>query len=159
MIRPDRGRSQVSTIRQVKLVSEIIGRDKFAHALDRQSRSVTIAGRDYRARSALCSATAPSDDWFGCVPKWSLWRRVARVLAQVMACLAHWDARPAGGGADVGDRREQGVLPEVVGLPPGHLIKQVRFGPAVKGCCGQHRVLELRVLPAAEGALGQEPLA
>ncbi|HEY6315389.1 MAG TPA: hypothetical protein VIY52_31920 [Streptosporangiaceae bacterium] len=26
-------------------------------------------------------------------------------------------------GADVGDRREQGVLPEVVGLPPGDLIE------------------------------------
>jgi hypothetical protein len=67
--------------------------------------------------------------------------------------------RPAGGRADVGDRREQGVLPEVVGLPPGDLIKQVRFGPAVDGCRGQHRVLQLGVLPAAEGALGQEPLA
>src|SRR5690348_14670044 len=38
-------------------------------------------------------------------------------------------------------------------------FKQVRFGPAMKGRCGQHRVLELRVLPAAEGGLGQEPLA
>ena len=28
-----------------------------------------------------------------------LWRRVARALAQVLACLAHWDAGPAGGGA------------------------------------------------------------
>ena len=36
-------------------------------------------------------------------------------------------------GADVGDRREQGALPEVVGLPPGGLIKQVRFGPAMEG--------------------------
>ena len=50
------------------------------------------------------------------IQNWSLWRRVARALAQVLACLAHWDARPAGGGADAGDRREQGVLPEVVGL-------------------------------------------
>ena len=66
-------------------------------------------------------------------------------LGQVLACLAHRDARPAGGGADVGDRREQGVLPEVVGLPPGDLIKQVRFGPAMEGCCGQHCVLELGV--------------
>ena len=47
----------------------------------------------------------------------------------------------------------------IVGLPPGHLIKQVRFGPAMEGCCGQRRVLELRVFPAAEGAFGQEPLA
>jgi hypothetical protein len=67
-------------------------------------------------------------------------------------------ATPAGG-ADVGDRREQGVLPEVVGLLPGDLIKQVWFGPAMEGCCGQHCVLELLDFPAAEGALGQEPLA
>jgi integrase len=72
---------------------------------------------------------------------------------------AHRHAHPAGGGADAGDGREQRVLPEVVGLPPGDLIRQVRFGPAMQGRCGQHRVLELRVLPAAEGALGQEPLA
>ena len=51
------------------------------------------------------------------------------------------------------------LLPEVVGLPPGDLIEQVRFGPAMESCCGQHCVLELRVLPAAERALGQEPLA
>jgi hypothetical protein len=44
-------------------------------------------------------------------------------------------------------------------LPPGDLIEQVRFSPAMEGCCGQHCVLELGVLPAAEGALGQEPLA
>jgi hypothetical protein len=82
-----------------------------------------------------------------------------RAVGQVLACLADRDARPAGGGADAGDRREQGVLPQVVGLPPGHLIEQVRFGPAMKGCRGQHRVLELRVFPAAVGAPGQEPLA
>ena len=93
------------------------------------------------------------------VPKWSLWRWVARAQGQVLACLAHRDTRPAGGRADVGDRREQGILPQVAGLPPGDLLKQVRFSPAVKGCCGQHRVLELLVLPAAERALGQEPLA
>jgi hypothetical protein len=33
--------------------------------------------------------------------------------------LAHRHAGPVGSGTDVGDRREQGVLPEVVGLPPG----------------------------------------
>lgn len=37
--------------------------------------------------------------------------------------------RPAGGGADVGDRRVHGVLPDVVGLPRGDLVKQVRLGP------------------------------
>jgi hypothetical protein len=57
------------------------------------------------------------------------------------------------------DRREQGVLPEVVGLPPGDLIEQVRLGPAVEGCRGQHCVLELLVLPAMESVIGQEPLA
>ena len=67
----------------------------------------------------------------------------AGALSQVLACLAHRHARPAGGGADVGDRREQRVLPEVVSLPPGNLIKQVRFGPAMEGCRGQHGVLEL----------------
>jgi hypothetical protein len=51
---------------------------------------------------------------------------------QVLSCLAHRDARPAGGGADAGDRREQRVLPQVVGLPPGDLIQQVRFGPAME---------------------------
>ena len=63
----------------------------------------------------------------------TLWRWVAGALGRVLACLAHRHARPAGGGADVGDRREQGALPEVVGLPPGGLIKQVRFGPAMEG--------------------------
>jgi hypothetical protein len=72
------------------------------------------------------------------------WRGVARALDQVLACLTHRDARPAGGRTDVGDRREQGVLPEFVGLPPGDLIQQVRLGPAVDGCRGQrraHRIL------------------
>jgi len=45
------------------------------------------------------------------VPKWSLWRCLAGALGKVLACLAHRDACPAGGGADAGDRREQGVLP------------------------------------------------
>jgi hypothetical protein len=62
---------------------------------------------------------------------------VAGAVGQVLACLAYRHARPAGGGADVGDGREQGVLPEVVGLPAGDLIEQVRFGPGVEGCCGQ----------------------
>jgi hypothetical protein len=73
--------------------------------------------------------------------------------------LRHGKPGPAGGGTDAGDRREQGVLPEVVGLPPGDLIEQIRFGPAVDGSRGQHRVLELLAVPAAEGALGPELLA
>jgi hypothetical protein len=51
------------------------------------------------------------------------------------------------------------VLPEVVGLPPGDVIKRVWFGSAMEGCRGQHCVPELGVSPAAEGALGQEPFA
>src|SRR5580692_6233275 len=76
----------------------------------------------------------------------SLWRRVVRALAQVLACLAHRDTRPAGGSADVGDRRVRGVLPEIVGLPRGDLIEQVRSGPALDARCSQYRVPELRVL-------------
>src|SRR6185312_5292642 len=84
---------------------------------------------------------------------------MARALVQALAYLAHRDARPAGCGADVGDRRVHGVLPEVVGLPRCDLIEQVRFRPAMDTRCGQHSVLKLRVLPSAEGGLGQEPLA
>jgi len=75
-----------------------------------------------------------------------------------LQCLAYRDACPAGGGAEVGDRGEQGVLPEIVSLPPGDLIQQVRFGSGAqrRGC--QHGELKLLLLPAAERALGQEPL-
>lgn len=38
-----------------------------------------------------------------------LWRRMSRVLSQILACLAHGDARAAGRGADVGNHHEQGV--------------------------------------------------
>ena len=66
--------------------------------------------------------------------------------------------RPPGWrGADIGDRREQGVLAEVVGLPLGDLIEQVRFGPAAEGCGGQRRVLELAVLLAAERCPCRKP--
>ena len=120
-----------------------------------------VGGRIHPVRGGRRYDRPPplSDDRFHCVPNWSLRRRVAGALAQVLACLAHRHACPAGGGADVGHRREQRVLPEVVALPPGDLIKQVRLTPAMEGCCGQRRVLELVVLPAAEGELGQEPLA
>ena len=96
---------------------------------------------------------------FHCVPNGCYGARAAKALGQALACLAHRCARPAGGGADVGDRGEQGVLAQVVGLPPGDLLKQVRFGAAMDGRCSQHCVLELVVFPAAEGALGQEPVA
>jgi hypothetical protein len=42
----------------------------------------------------------PSDDRFGCVPNWPLWRGVPRALGQVLACLAHRHTRPAGRAAD-----------------------------------------------------------
>jgi hypothetical protein len=62
------------------------------------------------------------------------------------------------GRTDIGDRCEQGVLPEVVGLPPCDLIEQVRVGPAAQCCRYEDRVLELLVLPVTECAIGQEPL-
>jgi hypothetical protein len=49
-------------------------------------------------------------------------------LGQVVACLACGDACLAGGGADVGDRGVEGVLPEVIARPPGDLIERVRPG-------------------------------
>jgi hypothetical protein len=76
---------------------------------------------------------------------------VAGLWFEILACLADWDARPAGGGADAGDRRVNGVLPQVAGLPAGDFLQQARFGPAVDGCRGQHCVPELGVLPSAEG--------
>src|SRR5690348_16706465 len=91
-------------------------------------------------------------------PEVVLWRGAVLALGQVLACLAHGDACPAGGRTQIGGGCEQGVLPEVVGLPPGDLIKQVRVGAAVQRGRDQDRVLELLVLPAAEGAFGQEPL-
>jgi hypothetical protein len=104
---------------------------------------------DGRAHRRYDRAVPPSDDRFRCVPNWSLRRWAARVPGQLLACLANRDARPAGGRADVGDRREHGVLPEVVGLPPGDLIKQVRFGSPVDSGRGKHCVLELCVPAAA----------
>src|SRR5258705_544013 len=67
-------------------------------------------------------------------------------------------AGPASGGADISDRRVQGVLPEVVGLPPGDLVEQVWLGSAVQRRRCQDRELKLLVLPSAEGAVGQELL-
>jgi hypothetical protein len=52
----------------------------------------------------------------------ALWRLFAGALVQILACLAHRDPGPAGGGADAGDRRVRGVLPEVVGLPRGNFV-------------------------------------
>jgi hypothetical protein len=68
------------------------------------------------------------------------------IHAYEVSQLERFYAHPAGGGADVGDRRVHGVLPKVVGLPVGDFLEQVRFGPAVDGRRGQHRVLELAKL-------------
>jgi hypothetical protein len=100
-----------------------------------------------------------SSDRFNPGPEVVLWRWVVLVLGQVLACLAYWGAGPVGGGADVGDGCGQGVLPEVVDLPPGDLFEQVRVGSAAQRCRYEGCVLELCVLPAAECAFGQEPLA
>src|SRR6516165_498739 len=94
---------------------------------------------------------------FGSAPYWVLWRRVTQARGQVLACLAYGDACVAGGGADVGDRCVEGVLPEIIGLPPGDLFQQVRFGSPVERRRGQDGVLEFFVLPAAERKFGQEP--
>jgi hypothetical protein len=87
-----------------------------------------------------------------------LWFWIGRARGQFLACLSEGHAGLAGGGPDVGDRREQRVLPEVVGLPPGDLVQQVRLGPAVQGRRSQDGELQFLVLPSAEAALGQEPL-
>jgi hypothetical protein len=73
------------------------------------------------------------------------WRWVAPARGQVLACLAYGGACVAGGGADVGDRCVEGVLPEVIGLPPGDLIEQVRLGSPVERRRGQDCVLEFLV--------------
>src|SRR5712692_594056 len=82
-----------------------------------------------------------------------LWPWIHRAQREFMACLADRHAGPVGGGADIGDRCEQGVLPEVVGLPPGDLVQHVGLGPAMGGRRGKDGELELSVLPSAEAAL------
>src|SRR5258707_9290001 len=89
--------------------------------------------------------------------KWELWRWVARVLGQQLACLAHGCTGPVGGSTDVRDRCEQGILPEVVGLPPGDLVQEIGLGAAAQRGGGQDGELELVVLPPAECAFGQDP--
>src|SRR5215831_13830954 len=113
-------------------------------------------------KNARRAAVMLGDSWIGVVfPS----RAVMGVMAmgglgggQVLACLAYGDACVAGGGADVGGRGVVGVLPEVIGLPPGDLLQQVRLGSPVERRRDQDRVLELVVLPAAERGFGQEPL-
>ena len=86
-------------------------------------------------------------------------RRAHRPGTEFPAYLRHRYARPVSGGTDIGDRCEQGVLPEVVGLPPCDLLQQVGLDSAAECRCCQHSEPELAVLPAAESALRQEPLS
>jgi hypothetical protein len=53
-----------------------------------------------------------------------------RALGQLLADLTHRDACAVGGDTGIGDRREQGVLPEVVGLPRRDLLQQVGLDSA-----------------------------
>jgi len=78
-------------------------------------------------------------------------RWVARAPGQVLACLTHRHARPARGGADIADRREQAVLPEVIGPATRrpHPADPVR-SPPWRAAAASNRVLELLILPAAE---------
>jgi len=82
---------------------------------------------------------------------------LAGPFGQFPAGLGHGHSGPVCGGADVQDRGEECVLPEVVGLPPGDLVEQVRLGAAVKRGGGEHRVLELAPVLASPRILGQEP--
>ena len=66
------------------------------------------------------------------VPSWSA-GLLAGPFGEFLAGLRHRQVGAAGGGADVQDRGEERVLPEVVGLPPSDLLKQVRLGAAVQG--------------------------
>lgn len=83
--------------------------------------------------------------------------RAARALVQVLTCLAHWDARPTGGGADVGDRRVHGVLSEVVGLPGCDLIKSGE--PVNQGMMGSHGALRSRPLPAGHSTMVDQTIS
>jgi hypothetical protein len=46
-----------------------------------------------------------------------------------MGMLGEWGSCLAGGGTDVGDCGVEGVLPEVIGLPSGDFVRQIRLGP------------------------------
>jgi hypothetical protein len=59
---------------------------------------------------------------------------------------------------DTYDRCEQGVLPEVVGLPPCDLVEQAGLDSDAQCRRCQHSELELAVFPAGERAPGQESL-
>jgi len=72
-----------------------------------------------------------------------------------LANLARGRTRLVGGGPDVGNRCEQGVLPAVAGLPPVDLLEQVRLGSSVQRRHRRDSEPELALVPATERALGQ----
>jgi hypothetical protein len=51
---------------------------------------------------------------------------------QFLADLAHRYTRPVSGDAEIGDRRKQGVLPEVISPPPFDRAEQAGLGPAAQ---------------------------
>lgn len=127
-----------------------------------------------RAESAVRAIRAN-----GAQPRWS--RSVAVTTGQsglvgpgegIRPQLSCWPVGPArswhacgtatparfGRGANVVDRGEQSVPPEIVGLPPTDLAEQVGRGAAVQRRGGQHRVLELAAVPSSSDVLGQELL-
>jgi hypothetical protein len=71
-----------------------------------------------------------------------------------MSCLVTAIADAPGGGADVGDGREQGVLPEAIGLLPGDLIKQVRFGPVMEAAAASTAIMFATGYTSVNGAPG-----
>jgi hypothetical protein len=78
--------------------------------------------------AVTCDVSGHSPSWL-CTSEGSSGPR-AVVLGQFLAYLAYRHAGSAGGGAGISDCRVQGVLPEVIGLPPGDLVKQVRLRSA-----------------------------
>jgi hypothetical protein len=65
---------------------------------------------------------------------------------QFPAHLRHRHACPVSGDMDIGDRCEQGVSPEVIDLPPCHLIERVGLDSAAKCRCREHSEPELVIL-------------
>lgn len=73
-----------------------------------------------------------------------------------------------GAGPDHRHHSSQRVEPEIVALPPDHLIKQIRLDTAVRRCAHQHREPDLamfatqdlpfRQVPIQEPLVGDRPL-
>ena len=75
-----------------------------------------------------------------------------------VAGCGYGHTRPVGGGADIGNRCEHGVLPEVVGLPLDGLVEQVRLGSLEQRRHRQDSEPEFVLVSATERAVGQEPI-